>query len=274
MGSYDTTINIDLRLRSRGVTIKLVVVDKQITLPPRFQIIVLVYYISLPDDRDFLFKPTIKAVSLYTYLVDDSFYLVIARNNINALVVISRYLRLGTMSEIDYNNCYLATSQDTAELALSLATTGIKDSWNNKELLATVRSRRPTLYAILLLASASEIALLLKASISETVPISLPIEIRPLLKPLVATYKTRLSNSVTIYRSSGSPATKAFRKVVKDYLQLQKDYGSFAKLDERYQIRIPLRSDQESYIPTKVRIYPLGNKDKEVVNRVFDKLYT
>ena len=38
-------------------------------------------------------------------------------------------------------------------------------------------------------------------------------------------------------------------------------------------MRIPLRSDWEQHAPTKVRVYPLGNKERQVVDRVFDKLH-
>ena len=79
--------------------------------------VVPVHYATLLDDRDFLFEPTTAAVSLYIHLVDDSFYSVIARNNTNKPMLIPKYLRLGTVVEIDYNNCYLA---DIEEVYLAL----------------------------------------------------------------------------------------------------------------------------------------------------------
>ena len=97
------------------------VVEKQTTLPLRSQIVILVYHTSLLDNRDFLFKPTIAAISLYIYLVDNTFHSVVARNNTDALVIIPKHLRLGTVSKIDYDNCYLATSQEAAKLALAPA---------------------------------------------------------------------------------------------------------------------------------------------------------
>ena len=111
--SYNTTISIDLKPRSRDVIIKLVIANKKITLSPYSQIIIPVYYTVLPDDRDFLFKPKyyIEIISLYIYLVNDFFYLIIARNNIDNLIVILKYLRLNTVSKINYNNYYLATSE-------------------------------------------------------------------------------------------------------------------------------------------------------------------
>ena len=51
-------------------------------------------------------------MSLYIHLVDNSFYSVIARNNINNPVVIPKYLRLGTVAEIEYDNYYLINIEE------------------------------------------------------------------------------------------------------------------------------------------------------------------
>ena len=48
-----------------------------------------------------------EAISLYIYLVDNSFYLIIVYNNTNRLIILFKYLRLGIVSEIKYNNYYL-----------------------------------------------------------------------------------------------------------------------------------------------------------------------
>ena len=74
---------------------------------------VLIYYIILLDNRDFLFESTLSIVSLYIYLVDDSFYLVIARNNIDKPIVLPRYLYLDTVLEIDYDNYYITATNKT-----------------------------------------------------------------------------------------------------------------------------------------------------------------
>ena len=38
-------------------------------------------------------------------------------------------------------------------------------------------------------------------------------------------------------------------------------------------MRIPLRVDWEDYAPSKIRIYPLGIKNKQVIDKIFDKLH-
>ena len=81
--SYNITIQIDLKLRTRDITIKLIIAERQITVPSRSQIIIPIYYAILLDDRDFLFKFITLAISLYIYLIDNDFHFVIVRNNIN-----------------------------------------------------------------------------------------------------------------------------------------------------------------------------------------------
>ena len=100
------------------------------------------------------------------------------------------------------------------------------------------------------------------------------------MKPLTAAAsigvghtETKLSNGVTVYGREDSRDTQALKEVVENHSQLWQDHGSFANLDERCWMRIPLRSDWESQAPSKVRVYPLPPKDREVVDRVFDKLH-
>ena len=64
-----------------------------------------------------LFKSTTIVVSLYIYFVDNSFYSVITRNNIDFLISLLKYLRLKTVSKVDFDNYYL-TTLEVADLAL------------------------------------------------------------------------------------------------------------------------------------------------------------
>ena len=43
-------------------------------------------------------------------------------------------------------------------------------------------------------------------------------------------------------------------------------------LPKREWMRIPLRSDWESRISGKAKVYPLGIRDREVVDKTFDEL--
>ena len=59
-------------------------------------------------------------MSLYIYLVDNSFYSIIARNNTNHPIIILKYLRLSTVVEIEYDNYYL-TNIEEVDFALEPA---------------------------------------------------------------------------------------------------------------------------------------------------------
>lgn len=79
------------------------------------------HYTLLLDNRDFLFKSIITSVSLYAHLVNKFFYSIITRNNTNMSIIISKHLRLRTISEINYDNYYLVVTKK-AELILLLTT--------------------------------------------------------------------------------------------------------------------------------------------------------
>ena len=74
--------------------------------------VVLVYYTTLLDNRDFLFEPITSTILLYTHLINNAFHSIIARNNISKPIVLPKYLRLGIVSKINYNNYYLTTTEE------------------------------------------------------------------------------------------------------------------------------------------------------------------
>ena len=217
IGSYNTTVPIDIKPRSRGITRKPVVADRQTTVPPYSQMVVPVYHATLPDDRDFLFEPATSAtlaVSLYTHLVDNSFHSVIARNDTDKPIVLPKHIRLGTVSEINYDNYYLATAEEADLAMLEQATK--EDAWHNKELVTTIRSQE---------ASGSST---LAASDDSQKPSARP----PKLAKSSAIEETKMANGVTIYGNSDMAAP--FCELVQRYPQLWEDHGSFAKLPEQY----------------------------------------
>lgn len=63
-------------------------------------------------------------------------------------------------------------------------------------------------------------------------------------------------------------------QVVYEFPVLWQDTGKFVDLPPNEWMRIPLRTDWESRMPTKgPKVYPLGIRDKEVVDKTFDDLY-
>lgn len=47
----------------------------------------------------------------------------------------------------------------------------------------------------------------------------------------------------------------------------------FANLPEGQWMKIPLKSDWKSRVSGKAKVYPLGSKDKELVDSTFDELH-
>ena len=80
-----------------------------------------------------------------------------------------------------------------------------------------------------------------------------------------------LPNGVTVYHSS-KQAVAQLSQLVVEYESIWHDEG-FAKLPEENWMKIPLKSDWESKISGKAKVYPLSNRDRELVDETFDKLH-
>ncbi len=77
---------------------------------------------------------------------------------------------------------------------------------------------------------------------------------------------------VTIY--STPAASSAIATAVDAFPSLWKDTGNVINVPESEEIEILLLENwRELYKPGQARVYPLGDRDKEVIDREFDKLY-
>lgn len=80
-----------------------------------------------------------------------------------------------------------------------------------------------------------------------------------------------LLNKITIYHFSNQIIAQLSQFVIKyKFIQYNK---SFAKLPKENQIKILLKPNQKSKIFKKIKIYLLNNRDKKLVDKIFDKLY-
>ncbi len=63
--------------------------------------------------------------------------------------------------------------------------------------------------------------------------------------------------------------------VVDKFPNLWKDTGNVVGVPESQHMEIPLLDNwEELYKPGQARVYPLGQRDREVIDKEFDKLYT
>ena len=84
--------------------------------------------------------------------------------------------------------------------------------------------------------------------------------------------ETILPNGVTVY-GQGLALTK-LSNVVTNNPKVWEDHGNIAKVPEEEWMDIPLLDDwQEQYKPGQARVYPVGQQDREVIDKAFDKLH-
>ena len=95
----------------------------------------------------------------------------------------------------------------------------------------------------------------------------------PLLSSTVSP-KTLLLNGVTIYSSTDSPNVIELTRVVNEFPKVWNDIGTFVDIPEDQWMKIPLRDDWESQMPSRApRTYPVGTEDKRHIDKTFDKLH-
>lgn len=130
---------IDLKPRSKGIIKRPVIVENKATLGPYESALITVSYIVLPSDRDFLFEPQTDNIALYTQLVSHNFTAIVGKNDTDQIINLPYKHRLRTVTEIDYNNCYLVID-NISNLALLVSRAESDNAWYNKELNITKKS--------------------------------------------------------------------------------------------------------------------------------------
>ncbi len=199
-------------------------------------------------------------------MMDSSARAVIARNDTDKPVQIPRNYRLGHVIEMDYPNAFLISAdEDVRNLAVREPKATHQDGWFKK--LVSACATAYVAASAIPSASVHEDPLGGLRRSSVTAHPSLPQ--LPLEKP--SANETVLPNGITICNSS-LRNVDTFSQIVKDYPTLWQDTG-FANLPEENWMRIPLKSDWEARVSGKAKVYPLGNKDKELVDKTFDELH-
>lgn len=251
IGSCGITIPITIRTRSALQTRPINSI-RAMTLPPHSDVIIPVHSIKSMPDRDYLFEPISNATfSLFAHTVSVDTKGILARNNSDKVVEIPRNFRLGHVTEIYYSEAFHA-DPDIADLAIRAPRSEHKTSWFKKLLVACAAAQAaihsPFANAANVVSS--------QLSTSEITPP--PIEII-------------LSNGVTIHNSS-KEAIDGFSNLVGEYFKVFQDQG-FANLSEDHWMKIPLKSGWEEKVKEKAKVYPLGSKDKALVDQTFDELH-
>ena len=213
---------------------------KEMNIPPRSNVAVAVEgpchkSLDLPPGRDFLFEPQAQAtLSVYTHIVDEKMSSVFVQNDTDLPVRLPKHVKLGHVLEYEENGCY-AVDSDHKDLATKPPKRRQRN-WFKKALRGTM-------------VTAAAFSAALMATPRESVH----------------------PTGVTIH---GTPAaTSAIANVVDQFPNLWKDTGQ-VDLPESESMDIPLVDNwRELYKPGQARVYPLGERDRTIIDKTFDELH-
>ena len=266
IGSCQNLI-VPMSTRIRSAPVKRVIKNKaQLTIPAKSTTSMpVVFNGSLPDDRDLLFEPDCQidlgqAGGVFAHIVDASLGSVHVRNDTDVDVVVPRKARLGTVEEFNYDGCYMVDP-----CKASLAACGWRNKgWKGKLAMAG------------LAAAAALSVTVARGSLSETSTPNKDLDTLPkpstCVKPVAdATIDPLLEhvmpNGVTIY---GKPhAAEPLSDVIDEFSDLFVDKGETVDIPEDQWMPIPLKPNAKS---KPARVYPVGQRDKDVIDDTFDKL--
>ena len=191
---------------------------------------------NLSADRDFIFEPTEhEFLSVCAYVVDRFMSEVLVRNDSDQSVILFKRFKLGKVIEYEAGGCY-AVDADLQDLARRPAKV-FKTSW-------------------------------IKRTIAAAMVVTAAFHAATTAKPEVVH-----STGVTMY-DSGTGSVPAIAEAVEAFSSLWQDTGNVANIPEAEWMDIPLVDNwQEQYKPGQARVYPVGPKDREVIDEAFDKLH-
>ena len=100
-------IFIIIKTRSINSIRRIVYARSELVIALNSLIIILIYYINVPADRDFLFKLFyFLYLSFYAYLIDYNVYYILIKNETSEFIQISRNIKLDIIEEINFDNYY------------------------------------------------------------------------------------------------------------------------------------------------------------------------
>ena len=214
---------------------------------------------ELPRDRDFLFEPKCDLElgiggGAFAHMADSSFTSIQIKNDSEKDVILPLKTRIGTLGEFDQDGYFLINA-----FHADLAATGWRN-WKSKAARDAISSlslhsdsTTPITESIKTITSFTSHS---DSAFSKTDSIT----IDPTLEKV-------MPNGVTIY--GDSHASNRLGQLIDQYQDLFIDQGSTVDIPEEEWMPIPLKPGVTSK-PAKV--YPVGQKDKEVIDATFDKL--
>lgn len=265
LGSCDVEVPIEIKFHfhsAHGV-IRPIHAQKTTVVPPHLALPVCIYHLhQIPADRDYLIEPGNVNFGVYAHMVNSETSTVLVQNDSHNSLHVPLNFRLGHIVELEYPNASTAEPTQLADLALRQPKSHHKASWFRKLVTAYAAIASPNILLPVSKFLASSDAPVLHdhtSSFTET-------------KSGASTLsEVKLFNGVIIH-NSGKNTVQELTAVVEEFLQIWKNLG-FAELSEKNWMRIPLKTGWEEKLKSKAKVYPLGTRDREFVDKIFDELH-
>ena len=305
--SCDVTIALDVRSRASHAQQRSIHVKKIIVLSSRNQMTIFIHHLvdELLVSRDFLFESDESNLILYVYIVDVDIKVVLTINDSNSAVKISRNFRLDRLIELDFSQAYhLDEDENVVELAKRRSKSEHKTFWFKKFIaivvvvsvvvtvvISIVLSKTSTdlttsfdflekLNAVVYTVESSVFELQKSSLISDSRK-SFSIQITKTSFTIIDvidsdeksfadnSFEIILFNDVIIHQSD---VTQSFVNIVDEFFALWKNID-FVELSQDNWMRISLKFDWKSRIISKIKIYSLDQRDRNLVDKTFDELH-
>lgn len=238
IGSCES-LQVPLSMVAKGSRTDAVVLSKaQYAVPAHTFMTVPIKNVTLPKDRDLIFEPEqLDALTLSAHIVDHNLTHIVVRNDTDLPTILPRHTRLGKVLEYEAAGCFQIDAKHTI-LADKPPRNDRSKSWVKRAFQG-------------LLGTAAAFNAITAPNETETVHVT----------------------GATIYGST-TAATQAISDVVEAFPNLWKDTGNVTNVPEDQYMEIPLVDNwRDLYKAGQARVYPVGVRDKQVIDEAFDKLH-
>ena len=239
IGSCES-LAVPMSMTAKGPRTNVSVVSKaRYAIPAHSFMTVPIEHATLPDDRDLIFEPDqLDALTLSAHIVDHNMSRVIVRNDTDLPVTLPRRARLGQVLEYEAEGCFQIDPKH-ATIA-DRPPKKVRKSLSIKQTLCTLLG-------------------LTAAFNASTSPAATPCE-------------TTHATGATIYGNATD--SQAIASVAEAFPSLWQDTGNVVNIPEDQWMEIPLVDNwKDLYKAGQARVYPVGARDKQVINEAFDKLH-
>lgn len=232
-------------------------------LPGQVAEVPVTYHGTLPDDRDFLFEPQCNYElghdgGVYAHVVDAGLAMVMVSNTTDQPVTLERRTRLGTVTEYNQAGCYLAMPEEATKAA---------GGWmNGRSWKKYLAASFATVYAATVVATPTDVTPAIAVGSLSTTPWT---GTTPSLSPIPQidpALEHVLLNGITVYGNDIS----GIASLVDSYKDVFIDAGTTVDVPEDEWMPVNLKPGA---VPKPNKVYPLGAKDRAVIDATFDKLH-